>query len=260
MDTILQAEEREKCQDMAEVLSTQNKHLLLQWATGVGKGRAVMKCIAASSSTKPWLVVVPEILQVENYKRDMVKHGFDWMLGSKIVDVICYASLALWEHKEVNLALNEVHRLSDLRTELVKSIKYDQIISDSATIPNAIAEKLADIHPYYNYEITLTEAINRGILPEPAVYVHRIKLDDKLKRNPIKVGKYSRLLTDYEYSKRMDANIKFWQNKAEQEDYPMWISNKIVQLGGERKKFLAKAKNEYAKDFLCTLRGIKSPY
>src|SRR6478672_11090780 len=88
-----QARMREAIQSRAEELSLQHKHLLITWATGVGKGRAVMRCIHASKSPKKWYVLCPEIIQVENFKQDLRKHGFEHLLGTKIKDVICYASM-----------------------------------------------------------------------------------------------------------------------------------------------------------------------
>lgn len=250
-----QLEERIKAQERAELLSKQHTHLLLQWATGVGKGKAAMQCIAASTSTKPWLIVVPEILQIENYKRDMVKHGYEWLLTSKVTDIICYNSLHLYRGMELNLALNEAHRMTDLRSDIVKSIVFDQVISDSATLPSAVKLILNNICPYYADVITMRDAIELGILPAPCVYKVAIKLDNKIKRNTVKRGKFSKQLTDYEMAKDWDAQYRWWSNKHAEEGYPDWIGVKLQRIGGARKKFLAERKTEVAKKLLDTLEN-----
>lgn len=255
VDKEKQLEERIKAQDRAEQLSLEHKHLLLQWATGVGKGKAVMQCIAASPSSKKWLVVVPEVLQIGNYHRDMIEHGYEWLLGTKIQGIICYASLHLYEGQALNLALNEAHRMSDLRTEIVKTIDFDQIISDSATLPQAIRTKLWDICPYHNDVITLEQAIKLGILPTPAIYTIPIKLDNKLKQNKVKMGTSFYTKTDFAYNKYLENQIVYWREKAAEEGYPDWIETKIIRIGSTRKKFLAEAKTKAASDLLFSLQG-----
>lgn len=255
MDLEKQEQERIKAQDLAEQLSKENKHLLLQWATGVGKGKAVMQCIAASPSPKQWLIVVPEIIQIENYKRDMKKHGYDWLLDTKINKIICYASLEGYSGSSYNLGLNEVHRVSDLREKVVKSIDFDQIISDSATVSEQIQRKLWDICPFYDYEITLNEAIERGILPPPNIYTIPIRLDSVKRRNSVKFGKTTKLLTDYSTAKYYDNNYKYWMDKYESEEGAEWMLNRAIKVASIRKAFLAKCKTDRAKKLLSSLEG-----
>lgn len=253
MDQEQQQIARSTLQAEAEQLSLENKHLLLEWATGTGKGKAVMQCIAASLSPKQWLIIVPEILQIYNYKEDLKKHGYEWMLGTKIVDIICYASFPKWENASVNICFNEAHHITELKYEIAKTIDFDQIVSDSATIPQEAADRLAEICPFYKFSVDMACAISLGILPEPAIYIISIKLDDKLKKHPVKYGQKEFLVTDFKRNQKYETDIKYWQNKIEEEELaaleqsrPMkslkWMETKILRLGGERKKFLAECK------------------
>jgi superfamily II DNA or RNA helicase len=255
MDLEKQEIERIKAQEKAQQLSLEHKHLVLAWATGVGKGKAVMQCIAASPSSKKWLIVVPEIIQIANYKADMKKHGYEWLLGTKILDIICYASLKLYKSNSLNLALNEVHRVNDLRADVVNTIFYDQIISDSATIPESIAARLWEICPYWEYEITLNEAISLGILPPPTVYKVAVKLDENFKRNKYKVGKNVYLYTDFSYVKRLDGNYEYWKEKYEDKEKggQQWQKMKMLRAATERKEFLASCKTKKARNLINSL-------
>jgi len=254
IDKLQQQEERIKFQDQCVSLSLENKHLLIQAATGVGKGLAAIKAIEASPSFKSWLVVVPEILQIKNFKDDLELHGYEELLGTKIIDVICYASLEKWKNCTVNLMLNEVHKLTDLRSDIVNTIKFDQIISDSATVSGEIEAKLYDICPFYKYGLSLDEAIERGILPPPTIHIINIELNDTIKRNPTKFAKTTYKLTDLGKSQWYDKQVKYWLKRYEEDDEE-WMKNKVIRFGGERKKFLAHLKTPAAKKLLTELKG-----
>lgn len=266
MDKERQQYEREEFLNKCVHLSLYNKHLLIQAATGIGKGKVVATCIAASPSPKKWLVVVPEILQIENYKADLIKHGYEWLLLDKIIDVICYASLSKWEGEEVNLHLNECQKLSFARLDSSFTIRFDQIISDSATVPTDVKERLYDLCPYFLFQMSMDEAIEIGILPKPEIHILKIELDDRIRKHKTKFGKKEYLLTDKARNDRFAQDIKYWTDKAKelmrkQKEVsgigvmPKWINNKIAQIGTARKQFLASCKTKKAKELIDSLVG-----
>lgn len=250
-------------QHIAEELSLQHRHLLLQWATGCGKGLAVLRCILASKSEKKWLIVCPEVLQVENWNKEIEKYGLSEKLKDKLEGIICYASLVNFKNRDLNLALNEAQKVSDLREDIISTIKFDQIVSDGAKIPDVVKSRLFDIYPYLEYDISLKKAISEGILPEPSIYLIPIEVDDKIKRNS--VPKKAFQLTDRQYSDKLDKDIKYWQTRYAQTGEE-WNIGKMVALGSIRKKFLASLKTEatkklinqiYGKRFICFTGSIE---
>lgn len=261
MNQETQNKQREIIQKQAEQLSLIHKHLLLTWATGTGKGRALMRCIDASVSPKKWLVVVPEILQIDNFKRDLEKHGFDHLLRNKIHDIICYASLDKYEKSRYNLALNEVHKLSDSRWESALTIDFDQVISDSATVPESIKIRLMTLCTYHEYNITLNEAIETGLLPAPKIHLIAVELDKVHKNYEIKrkVGKLTKIFktTQLGYNTLLEKDIEFWEEQSVEKGYPQWIRNRINQIAITRKKFLSECKTEKAKELLQTLENTR---
>jgi hypothetical protein len=78
----------------------------LEWATGIGKTKAVLRCISNDKSDRKWLVVVPELIQIENMRTEITKHAYDYLLESKIYDIICYASFEKYKDLKLNLWLN----------------------------------------------------------------------------------------------------------------------------------------------------------
>jgi len=232
----MQNEIREQIQNKAEELSLIHKHLLLTWATGCGKGRAVMKVIAASKSDKKWLVICPEILQVENFKNDLEKHGFSYLLTTKIEEVICYASFKNYVGGSYNIALNECHRLSELRYNVAESIEFDQVISDSATVTADVRERLYKISPYFEYNIPLTTAIDIGLLPAPKFYIRKVSVTKE----------------QSEQLRKLERTYKFWKAKYERERQG-WQLNKLKKVRGESKTLLSEFKTEAVKKLISQL-------
>lgn len=235
--------EKDLFQQEVAKLSKQHPLLVVQSATGTGKGKAVLMSIILDISEKQWLVLVPEILQVENLKQEIEKQGLQWLLQHKIKDIICYASFKEYKNTSYNLWLNEAHRLSELKEDIASSIKYDRIIADSATIPYVIKQRLNTLGKFYYYELSLQEAINRNILPEPIIYTIPVEIDNKIKKNKAIFGKKEILLTDWEFAKKFDKDLDYWkerwENKKEQ-----WIIQKLNKIGNERKKFFATIKTK----------------
>lgn len=246
---------REEISNRSKQLSLENKHLVIEHPTGTGKGKNVAECIKASKSIQKWLICVPEISQIQNYKNDLLKFGNEDLLKSKIHDIICYASLKNYENTKYNLHFNECHRLSDFRFEIAKTIKFDQIISDSATISDEIKTKLWEICPYIIDSIGLDEAIKWNILPQPIIYYINCELDDKKKNLEFKVTKTKEFkgLSEKEYYNKLSESIKYYQNEYKNTPSKFYLKNKMLSLSMERKRFMAKVKTEKGKQLIFKL-------
>lgn len=248
----------------SEVLELYNSYplFILQLPTGGGKGFICMDIISHSLSRRGWLVVVPELLQIENLKEDIKKHGFEHIY-EKIEDIICYASFNKYKGRELNLWFNEAHKLSKLKEDIAKTIHYESIIADTATLPQAVESRLNSLGKFYKYTVSLKEGIERGILPEPSINIVYTELDNREKRNAVKFGAKTVYMTDFEYVKNIEKKIDYWVDKQD-ELYRAgkdagWCSNKLNQLGGKRKSFIANSKTNKLKDLLLYLgdkRGI----
>lgn len=237
---------RDQIQEKGAELAKDNKLFICQLPTGSGKGKLCMMALDEISSDRKWLIVVPELIQIENLRRDINKHGFQNLYEDKIEDIICYASLSKYKGRKLNLWLNECHRLSLLKEDIAKTIDYERIIADSATIPELVRDRLSRLGHFFEYSMTLKEAIDIGLLPEPSIHVMYTRLDTAHARH---IYKKSRI-TDRDFMNELDRSIEYWKGKSEGEP---WISNKINQLGSQRKKFLAECKTEQARVLLESL-------
>jgi|SRR6187402_435718 len=241
--------EREIFQNEVVELSKVNRLLAIEACTGVGKGLSCFRCIEADTSTKKWLVVVPEILQIENLKNDIQKHKMTHIYD-KIEDIICYASFSKYEGKSLSLWFNEVHRLSELKSDISSTINFDKIIVDSATIPFRVKDRLKTLGKFHYYQLTLQQAIDKGIIPEPIIYKISIQLDDKIKRNTKKFGKNTALFTDKAYAERLDLDLQYWKERFAENPKDSWITGILNKTGGTRKAFYVSKKTEKLTELL----------
>lgn len=252
---------REYYQSTAVELFKEHPMLLLEWATGMGKTLALLKCIESDESGIEWYIITPEIMQVDNLYREIKKWGYEWMLGSKIRDIICYASFKTLTGARCNLSFNEVHRLSDLKENIAETVKYEKIIADSATVPLTVKERLLLLGEFYTYKVSLRDAIEGGILPEPKVYVHYTYPDDVLKRNIVTTKSGSIRFTDAGYVRQLDRIIKDWINKGSAIEASgrngKWCFMKANIEGSRRKLFIASTKSSTIKEFIASQMGGK---
>jgi superfamily II DNA or RNA helicase len=250
-------QEREKFQDEVELLGTKKDFVLVEAATGTGKGKACLRIIDRDESGEKWLVVVPELLQIENLRQDIEKHGMQHLYDTKIEAIICYASFVHYKGWKGCIWFNEVHKLSKLRADISSTITYKKILADSATVPSSVKTRLNSLGRFAEYNLPLQQAINRGILPEPSVHIIYTHLDDQDRRNPVKRGTATMQLTDKAFLEDLENRLDYWKKKSEEAFFEgkdtFWPSLKMNQLGGMRKKFLAQTKTPDLKKLLQCL-------
>lgn len=246
--------EREKFQKEGVRLSTIHPFLAVEAATGTGKGLLCMKVIEEDKSEGKWLVVMPEVLQIINFQDDVRKHGMEHIYY-KIEEVICYASLYKYEGGEFKIWLNEVHRLSECRTDISKTIKCKKVLADSATISQDIKNRLGEIGRFHYFKLSLMRAIEKGIIASPTIYTIPVPLDNYQTRNKAKFGDKIVPMTDEEYALKLRGDLRYWNNRLEEKPHEVWILNKFKTIGSERKQFFAKCKTPALYKLLDKLEG-----
>ena len=157
------------------VTTSNDSKLLLEVATGFGKTLAAILFIEKHLGL--WNIVVAETAHIKTWTDEFIKHGKQHLLNN--VKIFCYASL----HKHLdggNYVFDEVHHaLSIKRLALLKKINLSKVIALSATVNNHQKAKLtAAIGNYTTIRITLSDAIDEGVLPEPMVYFVGVNLDN----------------------------------------------------------------------------------
>lgn len=198
------------------------------------------------------LAVFPETPLIESFKQDCIKLGFEHLLEN--MTLICYASL----HKYVDqdwkyVILDEGHHgVSDIRSDLISKLRAKYFILLSATLSEDNEDILFGILPFEKFYLSVSKAIERGILPEPEIIVKQIELDDEIVRNEMKYGKNVIKMTDLEYYQALSKSVTYWREKYQKEGQA-FQRNKMLSEGSARARFLAKCKTDFARELIETL-------
>ena len=251
-----------------------DRRVILGWATGCGKSKMVIDLI--NHNTDPLvrgrliskaLFVVGETAHINNWKAEFEK----WKLRDNVkVDICCYNSIGKYSRNSYDvIVLDEAHhaftekKVPFLR-ELVSFMYTDSYVYLlSATLPatrKAMAEEI--FGKFTTATVTLKEAIEKEILPEPVVYAIAMDLDNTKSRQEIQIGKDPKApviswekrakyiykntpciiqCTEQQKYSYLTSNMDYWKQRYEvsRSEYQR---NKWVNLGSQRKRFLGELK------------------
>ena len=291
---------REELYNQGLESAKQNTRLAFLWSTGVGKSKmaiGIANYLSENNSELKVLLVVAETAHKDNWKEEFKK----WKLNKKInITIECYASLKNYQNTQWDLIIfDEAHHLgSDLRLEMLRTISAQNIILLSATLQDQLLYALQNIFGQFKVSrVTLQDAIQWGILPEPKIYLYALTLDNTRYTETIieEWGKKNKEISIHcTYSQRWEyiknrkkyPNIKLIISCTQQQKYDYLTTqfnhyktlylntkqinfrNKWMQAGSVRKRFLGECKTVYAehlinefrkknKRFICFCSSIK---
>lgn len=149
-----------------------NKHVLIEFGTGLGKSKVALD----ASSGKITLLVYKQTPHLKNWLDEINK----WNIDSSKFYFTTYNSL----HKHTDtkfdvVILDEAHAITDKRLQVLKQIDYDKGIYLSATVPYEKKLLLSQLGKYKLIKFSLQDAIDSEMLPEPKIFIHEYHLDDK---------------------------------------------------------------------------------
>lgn len=295
---------RQEIQQEAIELALNNDTVILQWATGLGKSRAainIMNTLCEQDLDKRLnvLFVIAEVAHKENWYKEFAKFG----IAVCNMVVVCYASLKRYKNTKWDLViLDECHHIgSDIRVDILSNMSIDKLVCLSATIPQETFMTIGTLRKDSGYNklamsrITLKDAIECGILPEPKVFLIPLLLDN-INQDCIIVeewGKSAQRVTikcklherwQYLTNKSKYPNVKLEISCTQQQKYDYlteqfeyWklqffrtrqerTKNKWLQTGAKRKRFLGECKTLSAeillnklsnKRFICFCSSIE---
>lgn len=276
---------REALVNQAVKLFEKHTSVALLWATGVGKSAAAIKMAnkyIGKTKNKNVLLVVAEVAHKENWQKEFEK----WGMINATLTIECYASLHKYRNTNWDLIIfDEAHHLgSDLRLEVLSSMRSSKNILLSATLDRGMLNELENILGYIApHKIGLQDAIDFNILPGPHIHLIPLTLDnvktdqwiveewgDESKRIPI----YTDLRDKWKYlrNKKQYPNIKLcmrctalqkYNYLTEQTEYwkkkymscrQEYMKNKWMQIGIQRKRFLGEIKTHIVKRLIEKLK------
>lgn len=250
-----QNELKEKIQNEAVELAVKHPYYIAEFATGVGKSLTAIKILEILGGK--WNLVVAETNHMQNWKDEFIKHNKEHLLEN--IQMFCYASLHKYEKGEQYI-FDEFHNglLSDKRLSSLEAIISNgctRLVGLSATLSRKLKWNLEEIIPnVYYHKVPLSEAINKGLLPEPVVYLIGIDLNNTKFTETFKFSKDKSLkCTQLGWYKNQENRITYFKNR--------YLSNRTqfnktawLRAGLVRKKFLAEVKTSYAKILLDKLK------
>lgn len=240
-------------EELHNFIATYNGNkLLLEVATGYGKTLAAILLVEKLGGS--WNIVVAETAHINTWKAEFTKHGKEHLLKS--VNIFCYQSLH--KHKDGNNYIyDECHRLTtQKRLSLVRTIKHNYAVMLSATVTTYQKTQLKySIGEFDIVKITLSEAIEAKVLPEPMVYFIGFNLDDNVRIHKYSFTKDKSIaVTEQEWYNRQSAYINVLKQRFEQ-SYAQSDKLRWLTAANKRKKFLADVKTKYARIILRELQN-----
>jgi len=242
---------RQEIQDQAVKLSSLHKYLILEFGTSIGKTLCAIRIIELNEGF--WNIIIAETTHELNWIEEFKKHGKEKLLNR--VKFSCYQSLHKYLNCE-NYIFDELHHaFSDKRIDLLNQINYNRFIGLSATLTRTQKDTLKSIiGEYCLYKVSLSEAIDANILPEPSIYFIGIDLDNTIKNHKFNFNQDKYVMcTEKEMYDRLSQRIEWLKDKyfksQVQFDKVKWLKS-----ANDRKKFLSNCKTRPAKIVLERLK------
>ena len=260
-----------------EVLSIPNSHVLLELPTSFGKtklGLDRMLSVLGKQKSPKILIVIPRLVLVENWKDEFKKWKLEHLL--KHVTFSTYVSVPKHVGKWDVVIFDECHHLSERCQEALEHYSISHCIALSATVKKELKGNIQAVFPnIYCYKVSMKEAIDEGILPDPRVYLIPLTLatgvpTETIIKNPKGVGnietswatrwsvlnqkkfKVTIYCTQQQYMKDLDKQIEWFKGKYMRTRSGIF-KNKWLKLCGDRLKWLSSKKNTYMKTLLDLL-------
>lgn len=161
-----------------EILNIKSDNLLLLLATSIGKTKCALDIVNSKVNIESILIVIPRLVLIDSWKEEFKKWGYSKLL--QITHFTTYVSLPKEANKSYSIVIyDECHHLSARCLDSVIDIKSKYNILLSATVKS---QQLVDLKKTFNnlyvYTISLKDAIQDTILPDPTVYLIPLKLDN----------------------------------------------------------------------------------
>lgn len=261
-----------------------DKRLILQWATSLGKGYTAVRAVDRIKPEKT-LLVVAEIMHKSNWRKEFKEYGAEYLYDKLTVE--CYASLKNYRDTSWDLIIfDEAHHLgSDLRMDILQSLRAERVLALSATLGDASLASLLNFTfgTFKVSDIPMQVAIQNGWLPEPKIFTIPLRLPvSGYTETIVEEWGLSKKRVKYECS--WEQRWTFLKNKKTlypnitltihctpyqkycylSEQFEFWkkryfsiqnevMKNKWLQFGTKRKVFMGSLKTEIVKNFLTTI-------
>ena len=283
---------------LQEVLQINNTNILLECSTGTGKSKLALDKLnqwfqnytPTLFNSNKILIVIPRLVLIQNWKDEFIKWGYEKYLPQ--VEFVTYVSLPkLHRTNWFAVLYDEAHHISDRCQLVIPYIKANYNILLSATIKRTLRPNLNRLFPKLHiYKISLVDAIENEILPEPRIVLIPLKLEttqpnEIYEINPKKPyqktisynqwlkGKWQYLRGNFNYGVKiqctqlqkytemcsfMDNCTKKLQNNLVSGMNRVMVEQARKRKGLERLQWLAEIKSDFVKQLLKQLKNYRT--
>lgn len=203
----------------------------------------------------PILIAVPTNVLKQNWIMEIGKWNCEHLL--KDITFTTYISLPKYIAKQSwsECICDEVHHLSDRCIETIQESNntFNRVLGLSATVSITKKCELRETFSnFYIYSVSLRDAINSGILPDPKVLLLPLKLDNINKSCTIynRYKKTSYCATPLQFYNDMSGLIDWYKRKH--------MDNKMLRASLDRLIWLSEQKEKYTKEILTILKNYRT--
>lgn len=206
-----------------DILNLKSKYILAELPTSVGKTRVALEFMNDKKATGNILIVIPRLILIDNWKKEFIKWGYEPYLPQ--VTFTTYISLPKYTKGKIYdlVIFDECHHLSERAREAAEELISNYTLLLSATVNRTLKKEFKMLFPQLEcYKISMREAIDEDILPDPEVFLIPLELSNKVTETMIinpKAKKTTEVSFTYRFMARKDKNTKYIIKCTQQEYY-----------------------------------------
>ena len=263
-----------------DILQLKASNILCELPTSFGKTKIALDILKEkvfkTNPTAKVLIVVPRLVLISNWKDEFKKWDMQEYLDN--VEFVTYVSFAKKAGNWDACIFDEAHHLSLRCRDNLKHFNIKKSVLLSATMKRELKDDLrVKFKSLYTYKITMKQAINDEVLPDPKVYLiplyldnknvnckiiknpkakHTIAIDfrDRFKYNKVKNTRIVITCTQKEYYDDTSNLISWYKNRIFLPQY----ENLFLRKSGERLKWLSEQKTPFVKLLLNKLSNKRT--
>lgn len=206
-----------------DILNLKSKYILAELPTSVGKTRVALDFMHEKEVEGNILIVIPRLILIDNWKKEIIKWGYEPYLPQ--ITFTTYISLPKYiKGKVYDLVIfDECHHLSERAREAAEELISNYILLLSATVNRTLKKEIKMLFPQLEcYKISMREAIDEDILPDPEVFLIPLELSDNIIETMVinpKAKKTTKVPFSYRFMARKDKNTKYIIECTQREYY-----------------------------------------
>lgn len=206
-----------------DILNLKSKYILAELPTSVGKTRVALDFMHEKEVEGDILIVIPRLILIDNWKKEIIKWGYEPYLPQ--ITFTTYISLPKYtKGKKYDLVIfDECHHLSERAREAAEELVSNYTLLLSATVNRTLKKEIKMLFPQLEcYKISMREAIDEDILPDPEVFLIPLELSNNIIETMVinpKAKKTTKASFPYRFMARKDKNTKYIIECTQQEYY-----------------------------------------